>query len=88
MKNVFKNTVGALIVGGVGLASVVYFVDDTFRTTEYETKSIRNFANTDKDYDCDDFSDQFAAQEFYDLNGSGDPHRLDRDGDGFACELN
>ena len=38
------------------------------------------------DRDCSDFSSQAAAQRFFDRHGPGDPHRLDGDGDGEACE--
>lgn len=38
------------------------------------------------DRDCSDFSTQAAAQTFYNNAGPGDPHRLDSDGDGRACE--
>jgi hypothetical protein len=40
----------------------------------------------DRDYDCGDFSTHAEAQDFFESAGSGDPHRLDRDGDGSACE--
>lgn len=42
------------------------------------------------DRDCSDFSSQAAAQEFFVAEGgpSSDPHRLDADGDGIACESN
>ena len=40
------------------------------------------------DRDCSDFRSQREAQEFYERNGPGDPHRLDRDKDGIACERN
>jgi endonuclease YncB( thermonuclease family) len=42
------------------------------------------------DRDCSDFSTQAAAQEFFLAEGgpSSDPHRLDADGDGIACESN
>lgn len=36
------------------------------------------------DYDCADFSTQAEAQEYL---TPGDPHRLDGDNDGIACEL-
>ena len=42
------------------------------------------------DRDCGDFASQKAAQVFY-LNAGGpriDPHRLDSEGDGIACESN
>jgi hypothetical protein len=38
------------------------------------------------DLDCKDFPTQAAAQKAFD-NDRSDPHNLDRDGDGFACEL-
>lgn len=38
------------------------------------------------DMDCTDFSTHSEAQSFFKSAGSGDPHGLDRDGDGIACE--
>jgi hypothetical protein len=35
------------------------------------------------DYDCSDFANQAEAQEYL---SPGDPHRLDADNDGIACE--
>ncbi|GAB3031021.1 hypothetical protein GCM10011376_24050 [Nocardioides flavus (ex Wang et al. 2016)] len=40
------------------------------------------------DRDCGDFASQAAAQNFFLQAGAGDPHRLDDDGDGVACESN
>jgi len=40
------------------------------------------------DRDCADFATQSEAQAFFRSEGAGDPHRLDADGDGRACELN
>ena len=40
------------------------------------------------DRDCGDFASQAAAQHFFLNAGAGDPHRLDDDGDGVACESN
>jgi len=40
------------------------------------------------DRDCGDFASQAAAQNFFLDAGAGDPHRLDADGDGVACESN
>ncbi|MEQ1849709.1 MAG: excalibur calcium-binding domain-containing protein [Candidatus Peribacteraceae bacterium] len=40
-------------------------------------------------YNCDDFRNQQEAQETYDyckFDGDNDPHRLDGDKDGVACE--
>lgn len=47
-------------------------------------------ANAVTDRDCGDFDSQKAAQVFY-LKAGGprvDPHRLDAEGDGIACESN
>jgi|GEM_PF-1803780 len=38
------------------------------------------------DRDCSDFRTQAEAQAFFEAAGPGDPHRLDSDGDGVACE--
>ena len=38
------------------------------------------------DKDCGDFATHSEAQAFFEAAGAGDPHRLDRDGDGIACE--
>ena len=41
------------------------------------------------DRDCGDFATQAAAQTFFLANSpSTDPHRLDADGDGIACDAN
>ena len=41
-----------------------------------------------QDRNCSDFETWRAAQDFYESEGgpNDDPHRLDRDGDGIACE--
>jgi len=38
------------------------------------------------DKDCSDFRTWREAQRFYENAGPGDPHRLDADNDGIACE--
>jgi endonuclease YncB( thermonuclease family) len=43
-------------------------------------------SSSSRDRDCGDFATQAAAQAFYEQAGPGDPHRLDGDGDGRACE--
>lgn len=45
-------------------------------------------AATAADKDCSDFSSWRAAQKFYKRHGGPqrDPHRLDGDDDGIACE--
>jgi endonuclease YncB( thermonuclease family) len=39
-----------------------------------------------RDLDCRDFATWEEAQDFFIAAGPGDPHRLDRNGDGIACE--
>ncbi|WP_309163965.1 excalibur calcium-binding domain-containing protein [Pelagibacterium sp. H642] len=39
-----------------------------------------------RDMDCSDFRSWSEAQAFYERQGPGDPHRLDADNDGIACE--
>ncbi|MCS4155767.1 endonuclease YncB(thermonuclease family) [Salinibacter ruber] len=39
-----------------------------------------------KDRDCSDFDTQPEAQRFFERHQPGDPHNLDGDGDGEACE--
>jgi endonuclease YncB( thermonuclease family) len=39
-----------------------------------------------RDRDCDDFDTQPEAQRFFERHQPGDPHGLDGDGDGQACE--
>jgi hypothetical protein len=41
------------------------------------------------DRDCKDFSSQREAQRFFEAAGgpARDPHRLDQDRDGIACEM-
>lgn len=40
------------------------------------------------DRNCDDFNTQAAAQTFFNNAGPGDPHGLDADNNGIACESN
>jgi hypothetical protein len=40
-----------------------------------------------QDRDCADFDSQAEAQDFFEHAGPGDPHRLDADDDGRACDI-
>lgn len=46
----------------------------------------RPLSPTRGDRNCSDFRNWTEAQTFFAENGPGDPHRLDADGDGIACE--
>ena len=43
-------------------------------------------SSSTRDQDCTDFESHAAAQAFFNRHQPGDPHRLDGDGDGRACE--
>ena len=46
----------------------------------------RSSSRAFRDRDCGDFATWEEAQAFFERAGPGDPHRLDRDRDGIACE--
>lgn len=53
--------------------------------------SVQSQTNIGRSYqgppkDCSDFETQPAAQQFFESQQPGDPHNLDEDGDGEACE--
>lgn len=52
------------------------------------TKSIDNKPGLGnlEDRDCKDFKTHAEAQSFFESQGPGDPHKLDSNGDGVACE--
>ena len=60
--------------------------DEPFATDTPEGSSPLPYDPAGPDRDCGDFSSQAEAQAFYDAAGAGDPHRLDSEGDGGACE--
>jgi len=51
-----------------------------------QSTNIDTSSYSDGDKDCTDFATHAEAQAFFEAAGAGDPHRLDRDGDGIACE--
>lgn len=64
--------------------STDYYDASYFENNDYENP----YSFTTTDFDCDDFATQYEAQLFYEANGSSDPHDLDRDNDGLACDWN
>jgi hypothetical protein len=46
----------------------------------------RNSGQPENDRDCSDFDTQPEAQAFFERHQPGDPHNLDGNGDGVACE--
>jgi micrococcal nuclease len=80
---------------GIGIWSLEnYAQEDGFNyeedTTEEQDSNTSNnkYDPNDPDRDCGDFSSQAEAQAFYEAAGGPDkdPHRLDRDKDGTACD--
>ena len=49
-------------------------------------KRLSSGSSDDADKDCRDFGSWQEAQAFYEAAGPGDPHRLDGDNNGVACE--
>ena len=74
--------VGFLVIGLIIWGGYYLFSKDKTYDSDYsETRSVAS-----GDYDCDDFSTHSEAQDFFEAEGPSDPHGLDRDGDGLACE--
>ncbi|PQJ36829.1 hypothetical protein BSZ35_00295 [Salinibacter sp. 10B] len=53
---------------------------------EWRDRSAGGQQTTSEDKDCSDFETQPEAQAFFEAHQPGDPHRLDGNGDGEACE--
>ena len=87
MSNIQK--IIGIIAGGAVIASGVYFLNQSSnldtRDTNYSTTRT-NLSTAEADKDCTDFSTHAEAQTFFESQGPGDPHGLDRDGDKIACE--
>lgn len=64
--------------------SINNLTSDKNGTADSTTRTTISTGGMDKD--CTDFSTHSEAQDFFEFAGSGDPHGLDRDGDGIACE--
>ena len=47
---------------------------------------VQPFVSDGRDRNCSDFRSWREAQDFFLAAGYGDPHGLDRDNDGIACE--
>ncbi|MSU74607.1 excalibur calcium-binding domain-containing protein [Candidatus Kaiserbacteria bacterium] len=95
MKNalVGAGAAAALLVGGYMLFNSTgnsnSGTDDSVNVRTDNPAETRAFLSTGgSDKDCTDFSTHAQAQAFFMANGgpSSDPHNLDRDGDGTACE--
>jgi len=85
-----ESWIGILIFGIIIGGGFWWYFADPGTTSQHERydspSTTRSYESGDRD--CTDFSSQSEAQRFFITNGgpSSDPHNLDRDGDGIACE--
>lgn len=63
----------------------LWIQDDPILPWEWR-RGVRKVGSSFKDKDCSDFDTQAEAQRFFEKHQPGDPHRLDGNGDGEACE--
>ena len=75
----------AIASGLICLPVVAQTITITSLTDADETEQPDCAVSDDKDCNCSDFETQEEAQEVLDADPS-DPHQLDRDEDGVACE--
>ena len=87
---------------GAGIAGILLFGGYTLFNSDEQRSDYRyqpsyeydadysttrsSLSTGESDRDCGDFSTHAEAQDFFESAGPGDPHGLDRDGDGEACE--
>ena len=100
MNSQLKNILIGIVIGGIAVAGGYAFFSSEKNSNSNQTTpkpyirtdnptQTRSFLDSgEKDKDCGDFSTQREAQSFFEANGgpSNDPHGLDRDGDGRACQ--
>lgn len=90
--NKIVQTVGLSLNFGTNKLKIVAQDQLGNTSTDYlEIEVVRDNDSSDYnnfyDYDCSDFDSQWEAQDFFESNNPySDPHDLDRDGDGIACE--
>jgi len=80
---IFSSIAAIFILSGCSSeSSAIAPTSSSSSDNDYSTT--RSYESGDRD--CSDFSTQSEAQSFYESAGTGDPHGLDRDGDGRVCE--
>lgn len=79
--------IAGLVVAGLGLWGVSSLSSSNDSSSlQPDTDYTTTRPSSSGDRDCTDFSTHAQAQAFFENEGYGDPHGLDRDGDGIACE--
>ncbi|TAK58936.1 excalibur calcium-binding domain-containing protein [Patescibacteria group bacterium] len=85
MNNIQKTFAGVATLAMLGTGA--YYLNQPTSLEGGNYSNTRTKLSTgEPDKDCADFSTHAEAQDFFESAGSGDPHALDRDGDGIACE--
>ena len=78
---------GGMNAAGCHGGSKPYHCHTKKKKNKVKRKSMRNYLPSgEADKDCPDFATWEEAQRFFERAGPGDPHRLDRDKDGVACQ--
>jgi hypothetical protein len=92
MNTAGKVLAGLALVGVGGIAGVALTSSNNEPTTSVKINTLGTDSQSGRttapvgDRDCADFATHAEAQSFFVKAGSGDPHNLDRDSDGVACE--
>lgn len=81
---VIAAVLAVVVVGGRGFVGIDRVVGTGVPNRDDPSNSSGRQLGFDRD--CSDFSAHREAQKFYEANPPGDPHRLDGDDGGWACE--
>jgi hypothetical protein len=81
------------LISGIAIISIIAIIINVYTgksESVNEEHDVNPYSYTSSDHDCDDFPTQKEAQLFFEANGGPeeDPHDLDHDGDGMACDWN
>jgi len=71
---------------GRGIWSGSFVTPEQWRRGKRHASKERKRQSSFEDRDCKDFRTHEEAQKFFEAARPGDPHKLDGDGDGVACE--
>ena len=92
----WRNVFAAVAGGALGIAGTIGYLAGAFDDLPTQASSVVNSLTRAlpktpprvvyPDRDCDDFRSQREAQTFFESQPASDPHLLDEDNDGVACE--
>jgi hypothetical protein len=88
MMDAEQTTRRAVTVGGIGTVGVLLLARGDAALGKRKKRKKNKSSGVRRDYDCADFVTQQEAQNFFEQQGGPlkDPHNLDGDADGIACE--